>query len=77
MERQKLVIVPLLYCYTAAFTNGNSFPVEQLSLALEDEREQVKAVKKKNLNIVKDLQRQLQSSNRYVKEIEVLFPLSC
>lgn len=38
--------------------------VEQLSMALEDEREVVKAVKKKNTNIVKDLQRQLQSSNR-------------
>ena len=43
-----------------------SILVEQLSMALEDERELVKAVKKKNTNVIKDLQRQLQSSNRYV-----------
>ena len=34
-------------------------------MALEDEREQVKVAKKKNANIIKDLQRQLQSSKRY------------
>lgn len=34
-------------------------------MALEDERELVKAVKKKNSNVIKDLQKQLQSSNRY------------
>ncbi len=39
--------------------------VEQLSIALEDERELAKAVKKKNSNVIKDLQKQLQSSNRY------------
>ena len=33
-------------------------------MALEDERELVKAVKKKNANVIKDLQKQLQSSNR-------------
>ena len=36
-------------------------------MALEDERELVKATKKKNLNIVKDLQKQLQSSKRFLK----------
>lgn len=40
--------------------------VEQLSMALEDERESVKAGKKKNSNVIKDLQKQLQSSNRYI-----------
>ena len=40
--------------------------VEELTNALEDERELVKAVKKKNSNIIKDLQKQLQSSNRFV-----------
>lgn len=40
------------------------FLVEQLSMALEDERELVKATKKKNSNVIKDLQKQLQSSNR-------------
>lgn len=33
-------------------------------MALEEERELVKAVKKKNSNAIKDLQKQLQSSNR-------------
>jgi hypothetical protein len=35
-------------------------------MALEDEREVVKAVKKKNSSVIRDLQKQLQSSNRYV-----------
>ncbi len=39
--------------------------VEELTISLEDERELVKATKKKNTNLVKDLQRQLQNSNRY------------
>ena len=42
------------------------FPVEQLSMSLEDEREQVKAVKKKNSSNIRDLQRQIQSSKKYV-----------
>ena len=40
--------------------------VEELTISLEDERELVKATKKKNTNLVKDLQRQLQNSNRYI-----------
>lgn len=42
--------------------------MEQLSMALEDERELVKAVRKKNANVIKDLQKQLQSSNRYLED---------
>ena len=42
-------------------------------MALEDERELVKAVKKKNSNVIKDLQKQLQSSNRWAN----LFSISC
>ena len=35
-------------------------------MALEDERELVKATKRKNANVVRDLKRQLQNSNRHV-----------
>ena len=38
--------------------------VEELSMSLEEERELVKATKRKNGNVVRDLQRQLQNSNR-------------
>ena len=40
--------------------------MEQLSIALEDERESIKAMKKKHSNVIRDLQKQLQSSNRYI-----------
>lgn len=39
--------------------------VEQLSMALEDEREQAKALRKKNSSNIRDLQRQLQQSKRW------------
>lgn len=38
--------------------------VEQLSMALEDEREQIKVLRKKNSSNIRDLQRQLQQSKR-------------
>lgn len=41
------------------------FLVEQLSMALEDEREEIKVIRKKNANNIRDLQRQLQQSKRY------------
>ena len=34
-------------------------------MALEDEREEIKVVRKKNANNIRDLQRQLQQSKRY------------
>ena len=33
-------------------------------MALEDEREEIKVIKKKNSNSIRDLQRQLQQSKR-------------
>ena len=41
-------------------------------MALEDERDLVKATKKKNLNVIKDLQKQLQSSKRQVSDSCIL-----
>ena len=63
MERQKLVS-PLCKINQKCVIDFR-YAVEQLSMALEDERELVKATKKKNLNIIKDLQKQLQSSKRF------------
>ena len=42
--------------------------VEQLSMALEDEREEIKVIRKKNSNNIRDLQRQLQQSKRCLHE---------
>ena len=53
-------------------TNGLVYHlVEQLSMALEDEREEVKAVRKKNANNIRDLQRQLQQSKRYTTILDI------
>ena len=42
-------------------------------MALEDEREEVKAIKKKNSNNIRDLQRQLQQSKRYRQSCDAMY----
>ena len=39
--------------------------VEQLTLSLEDEREQIKALKRKHMSNTKDLQRQIAHCKRF------------
>ena len=41
-------------------------------MALEDEREEIKVIKKKNSNNIRDLQRQLQQSKRYIVKVPTI-----
>ena len=57
-------------------------PVEQLTMSLEDEREQIKALKKKHMSGTKDMQRQIQHCKRSLSLLSLppsllpFFPLS-
>ena len=53
-----------MYTYVLSICTQCSHIVEQLSMALEDEREQLKVLRKKNSSNIRDLQRQLQQSKR-------------
>lgn len=75
MQKPELVSLWLGFLSVVMFVCA----VEELSMSLEDERELVKAVKKKNSNVIKDLQKQLQSCNRCFINLHVCFEaqISC
>ena len=63
------IVNPVISVFLAVFT------VEQLTMSLEDEREQIKALKRKHTSNTKDLQRQIAHCKRSdLNTLSSLFP---